>query len=151
MYRVLLLKKVPGVGLEGEIKEVSDGYAQNFLFKKGLAIEIDEKKEKQLAEKKKKEEQRRRDLVTKKHEYVDMLNYKVLEFSMKSKENGHIFGSIGEKEIIERISKDFKLDLEKKHIDMGKEGHIKHIGKRDIFIKFSPKDIAKIIIEVKGV
>jgi ribosomal protein L9 len=52
-----------------------------------LAIEIDEKKEKQLAEKKKKEEQRRRDLVEKKHEYVAMLNYKVLEFQIKAKEN----------------------------------------------------------------
>jgi ribosomal protein L9 len=52
-----------------------------------LAIEIDEKKEKQLAEKKRKEEQRRRDLITKKHEYIEMLNYKVLEFSMKAKEN----------------------------------------------------------------
>jgi ribosomal protein L9 len=80
-----------------------------------------------------------------------MLNYKVLEFSMKAKENWHIFWSIWEKEIIERISKDFKLDLEKKHIDMWKEWHIKHIWKRDIFIKFSPKDMAKIIVEVKWV
>lgn len=151
MYRVLLLKKVPWVGLEWEIKEVSDWYAQNFLFKKGLAIEIDEKKEKQLAEKKKKEEQRRVDMITKKHEYVAMLNCKTLAFSIKSKENWHLFWSIWEKEIISRIEKDFKLQLEKKHIDMWKDGHIKHTWKRDVFIKFSPKDVAKIIIEVKWV
>lgn len=151
MYKVLLLEKVPWVGLKWEIKEVSDGYAQNFLFKKNLAKKIDDKWEKDLIEKRKKEEQKRRDLIEKKHEYVNMLNYKTINFSLKAKENWHLFGSIWEKEIIEEIKKLFSLELEKKHIDMWKDWHIKHTWKRDIYIKFSPKDLAKITIEVKWV
>lgn len=150
MYKVLLLKKVPWVWLEWEIKEVSDWYAQNFLFKKWLAIQIDDKKEKEIIEKKKKTEEKRRNLVEKKHEHVALLNYKTISFTMKAKENWHVFGSIWEKEIIDKIKTEFHLELERKHIDMWKDWHIKNIWKRDVYIKFSPKDIAKIIVEIKN-
>lgn len=92
---------------------------------------------------------KRRNLVEKKHEYVALLNYKSIEFSIKAKENWHIFWSVEKKKVIEKIAKDFKLELEKKHIDMWKRLFINIF--RDIYIKFSPKDIAKITVEVKWV
>ena len=59
-----------------------------------------------------------------------------------------MFGWIWEHDIIEKIEKDFWVKLEKKHIDMW-DGHIKKLGKKDIYIKLSSDSMAKITVIVE--
>lgn len=146
--KVLFLKLVPNVGHVGDIKEVSDSYARNFLIPKNLAKKLDEAEEKKIKMEDKKKEDNRRNLVDNRHKIIESLNLKQLVFKAKTSENWKMFGWIGEHDIIDKIHKDIGLKLEKKHIDMI-DGHIKKIWKRDIFIRLSSDSIAKITIIVE--
>ncbi len=146
--KVLFLQLVPNVWHVWDIKEVSDSYARNFLIPKGLAKKLDEAGEKKLKIEEKKKEENRRNLVDNKHKIVESLNGKELFFTARTSWNGKIFWWIGEHDIIDKIYKDFWIQLEKKHIDMI-DWHIKKIGKKDVFIKLSAESISKITIIVK--
>lgn len=145
--KVLFLKLVPNVGHVGEMKEISDSYARNFLIPKGLAKKLTPEEEKNLLIQEKKQEESRRNLIENKHKILETLNGQTLLFKAKTLENGKMFWWIWEHDIIQKISKDFKIELEKKHIDMV-DGHIKKIGKKDIYIKLW-EAMAKITIIVE--
>ena len=147
--KVLFLKLVPNVWHVWEVKEVADAYARNFLIPKNLAKRLTPDEEKKLNDQTKKQEAQRRNLVENKHRVVEELNLKKLVFKAKTQDTWKIFWSIWEKEIIDRIFKDFKIKLEKKHIDMWPDGHLKKLWSRDIYIKLSPESMAKITITVE--
>lgn len=145
--KVLFLKLVPNVWHVGEIKEISDSYARNFLIPKWLAKKITQEEEKQLQTQEKKQEEARRNLIENKHKIIEMLNGQTLLFKAKTLQNGKMFWWIWEHDVMQKILKDFKIELEKKHIDMV-DGHIKKIGKKDIYIKLW-ETMAKITIIVE--
>ena len=97
--KVILLKDVKGTGKKGEIKEVSDGYARNFLLKKGVAVEANQANMKELDEKSKSKE--RKALIE--YEEAVLLGKQMenvnIQIEVKSGEGGRLFGSITSKEI----------------------------------------------------
>ncbi len=145
--KVLFLKLVPNVGHPWEIKEISDSYARNFLIPKALAKKLTPEEEKQLQAQEKKQEEARRNIVQNKHKIIEALNGKTIVFKAKTLDNGKMFWGIWEHDILARISKDFKIDLEKKHIDM-LNGHIKKLWSKDIYVKLWDS-MAKITIIVE--
>lgn len=145
--KVLFLQHVINVGKEGEIKEVKPGYASNMLIPQWLAVELTPKVEKQYLEKKKREEKHKMELIENRHAIVETLQWKKLNFTVKTGENHKVYGGIGEKDIMRKIKKDYKLTLSKKHIDMP-GGHLKKIGDSDIFIKLGKDAMAKITISL---
>lgn len=146
--KVLFLQLVPNVWHAWEIKEISDSYARNFLIPKNLAKKLTPEEEKRFLQEQKKKEESRRNLIENKHKIIETLNYKVLDFKAKTGENGKMFGWFGEHDIIEKIEREFGIKLEKKHIHMP-DGHIKKLGKKDIYIKLWAESIAKITINVE--
>lgn len=103
--QVIFLKDVKGQGKKGEIKEVSDGYAINFLIKKGLAI----RKTEGSLNKLKTEIKENQELDLKKREEALKLQQELakitLEFKVKSAKDGRMFGSISTKQIKEELNK----------------------------------------------
>lgn len=146
--KVLFLQLVPNVGHVWEVKEVSDAYATNFLIPKKLAKRLTPQDEKKLLEENKKQEAQRRELIENRHKIVEQLNGQNFEFQAKIGENGKMFGSIAEKDIIQEVKKKFKIELQKKHIVMD-NGHIKKLWSENIYIKLSEDSMAKIIVTVK--
>lgn len=146
--KVLFLELVPNVGHKWDIKEISDSYARNFLIPKNLAKKVDDAEIQKIKAQEKKKEENRRNLVDNRHKVVDSLNLKTITFKARTWENGKMFGWIWEHDIIEKIEKDFWVKLEKKHIDMW-DGHIKKLGKKDIYIKLSSDSMAKITVIVE--
>ncbi len=146
--KVLFLKLVPNVWHVWEIKEVSDSYARNFLIPKGFAKKLDNELEKKLLGEEKKKEDARRNLVENKHKIIDELNWKTLVFKAKTLDNWKMFWWIWEHEIIEKIEKNFKVKLEKKHIEL-MDWHIKKLWKKDVYVKLSPESMAKLTVIVE--
>lgn len=114
--KVIFLKDVKGQGKKGEIKEVSDGYAINFLIKKGYAL----KKTEGSLQKLKEEIKENQELDLKNREEALKLKEKLekitLEFKVKSSKDGRMFGSISTKQIKDELNKlDFIVD--KKQIE----------------------------------
>jgi large subunit ribosomal protein L9 len=116
--KVILLKDVKGQGKKGEIKNVSDGYARNFLLKKNLAVEATPGNLSALeAQKKKKKEEVQQELEEAK-KLKETIESITVELKAKSGDGGRLFGSITSKQIAEQLKKKHKLDIDKRKIDL---------------------------------
>lgn len=137
--RVILLKDVQGFGKKDEIKEVSDGYARNFLIKRGLATAVNKDvivKVKAKAEKVKRDEikeKKREKQLSKKLDNI------VLKISVKANESGKLYASIGVDNIVEEIKKRFGFVVDKKEIFL-KEG-FKTVGEYKVRLNFEGSNI----------
>lgn len=111
---IILLKDVKGVGKKGEIKTVSDGYANNFLIKNKLALRKTEdslaalKKEQAIAEE---NEAKAKEEALKNKEFLESFT---LEFKAKAQGNGNMAGTISTKEVAERLAKEHNISIDKR-------------------------------------
>lgn len=113
--KVILLQDVKKVGKKGETIEVSDGYAQNFLFPRRLAVK-ESKKSVEILEQQK--EDARVLLEKQKAEAMKLaeeLKGVTVEFKLKSN-NGRVFGSISPKQVEEELKKQFNISIDKRKI-----------------------------------
>ena len=143
--KVLLKHDVPKIGKKGELLEVKEGYARNFLIPNGLAIEATGGTMKQYEEGKKSEERRK----AKEKEEAEALASRIkgvtITLRHKAGDEGRLFGSITSAEIAEALKqKGFAID--KKHILM--DDHIRLVGSHDVKIKLHTEVTASLRLEV---
>ena len=129
--QVILLEDVAGQGRKGEIVSVSDGYAHNFLLKNKKAVLATAEELQKIENRKKKEAKKHEEERQKAIEVKKILEGKVLTISVKSGENGKLFGAITSKEISSQIKEELNLDIAKKKI----EANIKSLGTDEVSIK----------------
>lgn len=135
--KVIFLKDVKGQGKKGDVKEVSEGYAQNFLFKNGVAKPATDGNVKTLENQHAAEEKRKEN---EKQDAVDLgkkLEEVTVQIKAKSGEGGRLFGAITSKQIGEALSKQgFKVD--KRKIEL--EEPIRTLGVTQVPVKLH-KDV----------
>ena len=144
--KVVLKADVKGSGKKGELVNVSDGYARNFLFPRGLAVEANASA---MNEIKSKDEARRHHLEMEKaaaQELCNKLNEKTVKLTAKAGAGGKLFGSVTSKEIAEAISKQFSVSVDKRKIVL--DADIKAFGTYNAEIKIMVGIIAKIFVMV---
>lgn len=145
--KVILLKDVKGTGKKGEMKEVSDGYARNFLLAKKLAVIADNTAVKELKEKNKSQEIK----TQKEYEAAVELGKKMEELNIviysKAGEGGRLFGSITSKDIAEQVKKQHNIEVDKRKISLDEP--IRVLGSRFVEIKIHQKVFTKIRVDVK--
>ena len=143
--KVILLKDVKGLGKAREIKEVSDGYARNFLFKQKLAEEATAVKVNSLNIKLNAEDYHRQEEIKALKAQAQSINGKSVEVKIKCGENGKIFGSITSKEIADAIEL-LGVKVDKKKILLKEP--IKNLGTFNVEVKFLSDVSAKIKVNV---
>ena len=143
--KVIFLKDVKGSGKKGEIAEVSDGYARNFLIKKGLAEEATAVKINSLNIKKGAEDFHRQEEIKALKEEAKKLNGTQITLKIKCGENGKVFGSVTAKEIADELTA-LGYTVDKKRVIL--KDPIKLLGVYAVDVKFLPEVIAKIKVEV---
>jgi large subunit ribosomal protein L9 len=129
----------------GEIKEIPDGYARNFLFKRGFAKKATEQEVSQtkaIIDKIKKEEEA---LASKVQKIADKLSSKVVEISEEVNEDGHLYGSVSNKEIAKVLS-EMGFEIEPANI---LAEHIKELGTHTVKVKVGHGVETEITVEVK--
>lgn len=145
--KVILLKDVKGTGKAGEVKEVSDGYARNFLFPKKLAKEAGTTAIKELNEQKKAADLK----AQKQYEEAVELGKKMEELNItiyaKAGDGGRLFGSITSKDIAEQLKKQHSIDVDKRKISLDEP--IRCLGSRFVEIKVHQKVTTKMRVDVK--
>lgn len=143
--KVIFLKDVKGQGKKGEVKDVSEGYARNFLIPRGLATAANESNLKQLeqlkkAENRRKEQEKKEAMVT-----AEKLKSVKLEFQVKAGEGGRLFGSITNKQIAESLEKKgYKIDRRKIILDEP----IRSLGVTNVQIRLHPEVTATVSVQV---
>ena len=145
--KVILTKDVKGTGKKGEIVNVSDGFANNFLLKKGAAVLANEDnlnilKNKQSSEQHKKDEELKAALKIK-----EEINDKEVVLLKKAGEGGRLFGAVTAIDICDAIKSSLNTDVDKRKIVL--KNTIKSIGRFETEIKIHKDVTAKVIVDVK--
>lgn len=144
--QVVLLQDVPKIGKKGDIINVAEGYARNYLFPRNLASPASEGKLKEIstqrktqADKKSKQEDQARELAAKISDLTVKLRAKVGDA-------GRLFGAISNKDIADGLKSQHGFDIDKKKIVL--KDPIKTLGSHKIAIKIHPVAQAEITVEV---
>lgn len=139
--KVILLKDVKSVGKKGDIINASDGYARNYLIPKGIAQEATDSNVHILNNKKETERRQKLAEIEAAQKLAESLKGKEISISVKTGENGKLFGSITGKDIAEELNKKYKVKVDKKKIILD---NIKQIGTYDVEVKLYPEISTKI-------
>lgn len=145
--KVILLKDIKGLGKEGDLVNAKDGYARNFLFPKGDAIEATPGNLKKWKENKEKEAER------KDNEYKEALSLKekIEAISVaiigKAGEGGRLFGSITSKDIADALKSQHKIDIDRRKIEL--KDNIKSLGTTSVDVRVYAEVTARLNVNVK--
>ncbi len=146
--KVILLKDVKKQGKKDQIIEVSDGYAENFLIKNGLAVKYTEGSKKRLQNELETKALEEDLLIRDCKQIKEQIEKTPITFKVKSGKNGKIFGTISSKQISEELNKK-GYNIDKKQIEINTP--IDTLGTHIIKIKLHKKVEANISIVVKEV
>lgn len=144
--KVIFLKDVKGKGKKGEVKEVADGYAQNYLIKKGLAVEATNSNLKQLEAQKKKEAREAAEELAQAKKLKEQLEQITVELKAKAGEGGRLFGSVTSKQIADQLKKDFQIQIDKRKIDL--PDAIRSLGYTNVPVKLHSEVTATLKVHV---
>lgn len=145
--KVIFLKDVKGKGKKGEIKNVADGYAQNYLIKNNLAVEATPANIKNLEAKKRSEAKQKEQEVQEAKELKDKIEKLTVELTAKAGEGGRLFGSITSKQIADQLQKNYKIKIDKRKIDL--PDAIRSLGYTKIPVKLHTEVTATLTVHVK--
>ena len=145
--QIILLEDVKKLGKKGEIVEISDGYARNFVLPKKLGVEANSKNRNDLKLQKANADKIAKEQLEAARELAGVLETKEVALKMKSGEGGKAFGSISSKEIAQAAKEQCGLELDKKKIQLPEP--IKALGVYEVSVKLHPKVTAELKVIVK--
>lgn len=145
--KVIFLKDVKGKGKKGEVKNVADGYAHNFLIKQGLAVEANSTNVSTLEGQKKKQEKLAAEELEAAKALKETIEKITVELSAKAGEGGRLFGSITSKQIAEELQKKHQIKIDKRKIEL--EDAIRALGYTKVPVKLHTEVIASLNVHVK--
>jgi large subunit ribosomal protein L9 len=144
--KVIFLKDVKGKGKKGEVKNVSDGYAHNFLLKNGYAVEATGGNVKVLEAQKNREQKDAAAELQANKEVKATLEELTVELTAKSGEGGRLFGSITSKQIAEELKKKHNIKVDKRKIELNDA--IRALGYTNVPVKLHPEVTATVKVHV---
>jgi len=143
--KILLCEDIEKLGWYGDIVEVSEGYARNYLLPQRIAMVPTEQKIKAMAEEKAKRTEQRKFDDERLQKAVQKVDGAEAVIAAKVNEQGHLFGSITESQIAENLRlQGFEVADKAVHLD----GHIKELGQYTVELKFAANVTAKVKVTV---
>jgi large subunit ribosomal protein L9 len=116
--RVILKREVAGLGRPGDVKDVADGYAQNFLLPRGFAIEATAGELKVLARQRDAKRAKQDRAHADAEELAKRLGETTLVFRLKAGEQGKTFGSVTNKDIADALKREHKVDIDRTKVHL---------------------------------
>ena len=144
--KVLLKADVRGQGKSGEIINVSDGYARNFLFPRGLAVLADAKAENEVRTKKEAELHKIEHERQKAVDLGEKLSAITLKIVSTAAPDGKLYGSVTAATISEHLKSKENMDIDKRRINL--DEHIKSFGTYTVEVKVYPEITANLTVVV---
>jgi len=144
--KVVFLQDVAGSGHQGEIKDVADGYAVNYLIPRKLAMAASEHTIRQLEAHTRAEEKRKAQMQADLAKQADELNGKLLTLSAKVGSKGRLYGSITSADIAAELKRSFGVGLDKRKIELAEPLH--ELGTFKVGVKLSREHVPELIVKV---
>lgn len=139
--KVILLKDIIKLGQKGQIKEVSEGYARNFLIKLGYAKVATPKIQEQVAKAQEQAVAQRQQEQRQLEQLQGELVKRTFTLKVKVGDKGQLFGGVNEKDIIKAINSKLKATLDKSQVEG--HHHIKSLGEHEITLNLGHGLMAK--------
>ena len=144
--KVIFTKDVKGKGKKGEVKDISTGYAQNYLLKKNLAVEATPGNMKQLQAKKQKQKEQAQEELEEAKRLKGTVEELTVELSAKSGEGGRLFCSITSKQIADELKKSHDIKVDKRKIELDEP--IRSLGYTNVPVKLHNEVTATLKVHV---
>ena len=144
--KVILTEDVKSLGKKGEIVNVNDGYARNFILKTNKGIEANAKNLNDLKLKKANDDKIAQEHYEAAVELGEKIEAGKIEVSIKTGEGGKAFGSVSSKEIAQEVKAQMNLEIDKKKVQL--KDAIKALGTYEVPVKLHPKVTAKLKVVV---
>ena len=145
--KVILLQDVKALGKKGEVVNVNDGYARNFILPKKLGVEANGKNLNDLKLQKNNEAKVAQEHLDAAKKLAEELKAGKVVLTMKVGEGGRTFSSVSSKEIAEAVKEQMHLDIDKKKIQLKEQ--IKTLGTHIVSVKLHPEVTAELNVSVK--
>lgn len=145
--KIILLQDVKSVGKKGDLVELSEGYARNFIIPKKLGVEANNANMNNLKLQKANEEKVAKEQYDAAVALGKEVEEMIVKVSIKSGEGGKTFGSVSSKEIAKAVSEQYGKEIDKKKIQM--QDAIKSVGTHEVTVKLHPKVSAKLRVKVE--
>ena len=145
--KVILLQDVKSLGKKGEIVNVNDGYARNFILPKKMGVEATGKNLNDLKLQKNNEKKVAQEQLDSAKTLDEKIGQGKVELAIKVGEGGRVFGSVSSKEIAAAVKEQMGLDVDKKKIQLKET--IKSLGTHNVPVKLHPEVTAELKVIVK--
>ncbi|WP_422658951.1 50S ribosomal protein L9 [Paenibacillus sp. EC2-1] len=143
--KVIFIKDMKGQGKKGQVKEVSEGYAQNFLFPRGVARPATEGNMKTLEQQNASEQKRKQQEKDEAIALGKQLEEMTVSVKAKSGEGGRLFGAITSKQIAETLAAQ-NIKIDKRKIELSEP--IRHLGVTQVPVKLHPEVKATLKVQI---
>ncbi|WP_240376296.1 50S ribosomal protein L9 [Bacillus piscicola] len=143
--KVIFQQDVKGKGKKGEIKNVSEGYARNYLFPNNLAVEATKGNMKNLQAKQASDDKKAKEQLEEAKEYKKKLENTTVTVKAKAGEGGRLFGAVSTKQIAETL-KQMNMKVDKRKIELNDP--IRSLGVTKVPIKIHPQVTATVSVHV---
>lgn len=144
--KVILQQDVQGSGKKGDLVNVSDGYAKNFLIKKGLAVAASPQAMNEMKAQQDAKDRKAQKEIDAANEIKNSISDKTLKLSAKAGQGGKLFGSITSREIADALKTQLNVDIDKRKVAL--ESEIKAFGTYTAEVKLHPGITAKVFVMV---
>ena len=145
--KVVLIKDVPGYGTFGDVVNVKDGFANNYLIPRGLALPATEGNIKHVQEILKQKRRKLEREKAKAQEIAEKINGLVIEIARPVGVTGKLYGAVTVSEIADKIKEMAGVEVDKKKIML--KAPIKNVGRYNLTVKLHPEVSATITVDVK--
>lgn len=145
--KVILLADVKTLGKKGEVVDVSDGYARNFILPKKLGIEASSQNMNDLKLQKANEIKVAKEQLAAAQAFAKELETKEVVVTMKGGEGGKVFGSVSTKEIAQAAKEQCSMEIDKKKIQLAEP--IKSFGVYEVKVKLHPQVVGTLKVKVR--
>ncbi len=144
--KIILLKDEKKLGKKGDMVDVNDGYARNYILPKGIGVEATSKNINDLKLQKANDDKIAQEQLDAAKALAEDLESKQIVVKIKSGEGGKTFGSVSTKEIAAACLEQHNIQLDKKKIQLPES--LKSLGSYEVALKIHPKVTAKLIVKV---
>jgi large subunit ribosomal protein L9 len=146
--KIILIKDVPKVGRAGEIKEVADGYARNFLIPRGLAAVATADKVNQAISERDAATRRQDRKRTENESLAEKIGSLVVTIRAKAGEQHRLYGAVTTSDIAEELGRQHKLTMDRRRIELNEP--IRHLGTFKVPVRVGPNLVPELTVKVES-
>ena len=144
--KVILQQDIKKIGKQGDIINVSDGYARNYLFPRKLAVEATQGAVKTVEQKKTSENKKQAEQLAQAKEQANRLTDKVVKLCLKAGEAGRLFGAVTTKDIADALAAQHKITIDKRKFEIKEP--LKTLGRYQVIVRLYPEVSTQIQVDI---